>query len=96
MVTRYLLAEQCLNRIAAERSSEALKITDARTGQQSFQGYDSALFEIVFSVPDDEFRWFRLALSLKAEKYERSSRILQSYRNLNLLPQASRDLDHQP
>jgi len=86
MVTRCLIAEQCLNRIAAERSSEALKIADARSGQQSFQGCDSSLLEIVFSVPDPEFWWFRLALSLKSEKYERSSRSFQSYRNLNLLP----------
>jgi hypothetical protein len=27
--------------------------------------------EVVFSVPDEQFRWFRLVLRKMAEKYER-------------------------
>jgi hypothetical protein len=83
MVTRYFKATQCLNSIPSERSPEALKIADARAGLRPLQGCDSALLETVFSVPDDEFRWFhQTALRLKAEKYETTSRNLQSYWNL--------------
>ena len=72
MATRYLEAMQCLNRIAPERLAEALKIADARVGLQSFQeGCDCGLMETVFSVPEDQFRWFRLVLRKMAEKYER-------------------------
>jgi hypothetical protein len=84
MVTRYLTAMQCLDRIAGEYSSEALQIVDARAGQRFIQGCDSALLEIVFSVLDEEFNWFRLVLRFKAEKYKFNSRISQSYRNLAL------------
>jgi len=52
--------------------ADALRIADARVGLQSFQeGCDSRLMEVVFSVPDDQFRWFRLVLRKMAEKYER-------------------------
>jgi hypothetical protein len=72
MTTRYLEAMQCLNVIAPERLAEALRLADARVGLQSFQeGCDSRLMEVVFSVPDDQFRWFRLVLRKMAEKYER-------------------------
>ena len=72
MAARYLEAMQCLNLIAPERLAEALKIADARVGLQAFQeGCDSRLMEVVFSVPDDQFRWFRLVLRKMAEKYER-------------------------
>jgi hypothetical protein len=72
MATPYLEATQCLNVIAPERLAEALRIADARVGLQSFQeGCDSRLMEVVFSVPDDQFRWFRLVLRKMAERYER-------------------------
>jgi hypothetical protein len=72
MAARYLEAMQCLNLIAPERLAEALKIADARVGLQSFQeGCDPRLMEVVFSVPDEQFRWFRLVLRKMAEKYER-------------------------
>ena len=72
MATPYLEAMQCLDLIAPERLAEALRIADARVGLQSFQeGSDSRLMEVVFSVPDDQFRWFRLVLRKMAEKYER-------------------------
>ncbi len=69
MAARYLEAMQCLKLIAPERLAEALKIADARVGLLSFQeGCDSHLMEVVFSVPDDQFRWFRLVLRKMAEK----------------------------
>ena len=72
MAARYLEAMQCLNLIAPERLAEALKIADARVGLQSFQeGCDSRLMEVVFSVPDEQFPWFRLVLRKMAERYER-------------------------
>ena len=72
MATPYLEAMQCLNLIASERLAEALRIADARVGLQSFQeGCDSRLMEVIFSVPDDQFRWFRLVLRRMAERYER-------------------------
>ncbi len=39
--------------------------------------------EIVFSVPDEQFWWFRLVLRKMAEKYERHKSIVQAYRKLN-------------
>ena len=85
-MARYLEAVQCLNLIAPKRLPEALKIADARAGLRSLsEGWDSALLEIVFSVPDEQFRWFRLVLRKKSEKYERNYRMLQSRRTLNLL-----------
>jgi len=72
MVVRYLEAMQCLNLIAPERLAGALRIADARAGLQSFQeGCDSRLMEVVSSIPDDQFRWFRLVLRRMAERYER-------------------------
>ena len=72
MAARYLEAMQCLSLIAPEHLAEALKIADARVGLQSFQeGCDSRLMEVVFSVPDDQFRWFRLVLRKMAERCER-------------------------
>jgi hypothetical protein len=72
MVARYLEAIQCLNLIAPERLAEALEIADGRVGLRSFQeGCDPALREIVFSVPDDQFRWFLLVLRRMSEKYKR-------------------------
>ena len=72
MAARYLEAMQCLNLIAPERLGEALKIADARVERQSFQeGCDSGLVKMVSSVPNDQFRWFRLVLRRMAEKYER-------------------------
>ena len=72
MAVRYLEAMQCLNLIAPERLAGALRIADARAGLQSFQeGCDSRLMEIVSSIPDDQFRWFRLVLRRMAERYER-------------------------
>ena len=72
MAARYLEAMQCLNLIAPERLAEALRIADARAERQPFQeGCDSGLGEIVSSVPNDQFRWFRLVLRRMAEKYER-------------------------
>ncbi len=72
MVARYLEAIQCLNLIAPERLAEALEIADGRVGLRSFQeGCDPALMEIVFSVPDDQFRWFLLVLRRMSEKYKR-------------------------
>ena len=72
MAIPYLEAMQCLNLIAPERLAEALRIADARVGLQSFQeGCDSRLMEVIFSVPDDQFRWFRLVLRRMAERYER-------------------------
>jgi hypothetical protein len=85
MAAHYLEAMQCLNLIAPERLAEALGIADARVGLRSFQeGCEPALMEIVFSVPDDQFRWFRLVLRKMAEKYERRKSALPSYGNLNL------------
>jgi hypothetical protein len=84
MADRYLEAVQYLNRIAPERFSEALETADARAGLRSFQeGRDPALVEIVFSVPDEQFWWFRLVLRKMAEKYERHNSIVQTYRKLN-------------
>ena len=72
MAIPYLEAMQCLNLIAPERLAEALRIADARVGLQSFQeGCDSRLMEVIFSVPDDQFRWFRLVLRKMAERHER-------------------------
>src|SRR6267378_2455628 len=63
---------QCINLIAPERLAEALRIADARVGLQSFQeGCDSRLMEVVFSVPDYQFRWFRLVLRKMAERHKR-------------------------
>ena len=84
MADRYLEAVQCLNRIAPECFAEALETADARAGLRSFQeGCDPGLMEIVFSVPDDQFWWFRLVLRKMAEKYERHKSIVQTYRKLN-------------
>ena len=84
MADRYLEAVRCLNRIAPERFAEALDAADARAGLRSFQeGRDPALMEIVFSVPDEQFWWFRLVLRKIAEKYERHNSIMQTYRKLN-------------
>jgi hypothetical protein len=72
MPTRYLEAMQCLNLIAPERLAEAHQIADARVGLRPFQeGCDTRLMEVVFSVPDDQFRWFRLVLRKMTERYER-------------------------
>jgi len=72
MAARYLEAMQCLNLIAPERFAEALRIADARAGRQPFQeGCDSGVVKVVSSVPNDQFRWFRLVLRKMAEKYER-------------------------
>ncbi len=85
MADRYLEAVQCLDLIAPERFAEALETADARAGLRSFQeGRDPALMEIVFSVPDEQFWWFRLVLRRMADKYERHKRIVQVYRKLNL------------
>jgi hypothetical protein len=85
MATRYLEAIQCLNLLAPERLGEALQIANGRVGLRSFQeGCDPRLMEIVFSVPDDQFRWFRLVLRKMAEKYERHKSALPSYGYLNL------------
>ena len=85
MADRYLEAVQCLDLIAPERFAEALETADARAGLRSFQeGRDPALVEIVFSVPDEQFWWFRLVLRRMADKYERHKRIVQAYRKLNL------------
>ena len=84
MADRYLEAVQCLNLIAPERFAEALETADARAGLRSFQeGRDPALMKIVFSVPDEQFWWFRLVLRKMAEKYERHKSIVQAYRKLN-------------
>jgi hypothetical protein len=54
-------------------------------GLRSFQeGRDPALMEIVFSVPDEQFPWFRLVLYGRLQKYELQKRVSQSYRNLRL------------
>jgi len=85
MADRYLEAIQCLNLIAPERFAEALETADARAGLRTFQeGCDPGLMEIVFSVPDEQFWWFRLVLRKMAEKYERHKSIVQTYRKLNL------------
>ena len=87
MADRYLEAAQCLNLIAPERFAEALDIADARAGLRSSQeGRDPALMEIVFSVPDEQFWWFRLVLRRMAEKYERHTSIVRAYRKLNSPP----------
>jgi len=84
MGDRYLEAVQCLSLIAPERFAEALEVADARAGVRSFQeGRDPALMEIVFSVPDEQFWWFRLVLRKMAEKYERHRGIIEAYRKLN-------------
>src|SRR6266850_6955285 len=84
MADRYLEAVQCLDLIAPERFAEALETADARAGLRSVQeGRDPALMEIVFSVPDEQFWWFRLVLRRMADKYERHKRIVQAYRKLN-------------
>ena len=84
MADRYLEAVQCLDLIAPERFAEALETADARAGLRSVQeGRDPALMEIVFSVPDEQFWWFRLVLRKMADKYERHKRIVQAYRKLN-------------
>ena len=84
MADRYLEAVQCLNRIEPERFAEALETADTRAGLRSFQeGRDPALVEIVFSVPDEQFWWFRLVLRKMAEKYERHRSIVETYRKLN-------------
>ena len=85
MADRYLEAVQCLDLIAPERFAEALETADSRAGLRSFQeARDPALMEIVFSVPDEQFWWFRLVLRKMADKYERHKRIVQAYRKLNL------------
>jgi hypothetical protein len=85
MADRYLEAVRCLSLIAPERFLEALETADVRAGLRSFQeGRDPALMEIVFSVPDEQFWWFRLVLRKMADKYERYKSILESYRKLNL------------
>ena len=85
MATPYLEAMQCLNLIAPERSTEALEIADARVGLRSFQeGCDPSLMEVIFSVPDEQFRWFRLVLRRMCGKYERQKGALPSYGELNL------------
>ena len=79
MPTRYLEAMQCLDLIAPERLAEAHRIADARAGLQSFQeGCDSRLMEIVFSVPHDQFRWFRIVLRKMAERHERRKSMLSA------------------
>jgi hypothetical protein len=84
MADRYPEAVQCLNLIAPERFAEALETADARAGLRPFQeGRDPVLMEIVFSVPDEQFLWFRLVLRKMAEKYERHKSIVQAYRKLN-------------
>ena len=84
MADRYLEAVRCLDLIAPERFAEALETADVRAGLRSFQeGRDPALMEIVFSVPDEQFWWFRLVLRKMADKYERHKRIVQAYRKLN-------------
>src|SRR6267143_5814115 len=84
MADRYLEAVQCLDLIAPERFAEALETADARAGLRSCQeGRDRALMEIVFSVPEEQFWWFRLVLRKMADKYERHKRIVQAYRKLN-------------
>ncbi|HYS57856.1 MAG TPA: hypothetical protein VEM34_06905 [Burkholderiales bacterium] len=85
MADRYLEAVRCLSLIAPERFLEALDTADVRAGLRSFQeGRDPALMEIVFSVPDEQFWWFRLVLRKMADKYERHKSIMESYRKLNL------------
>ena len=84
MADQYLEAVQCLNRIAPERLAEALETADARAGLRSSQeGRDPALLDIVFSVPDQQFWWFRLVLRKMAEKYERHKSIVAAYRKLS-------------
>jgi len=83
-VARYVEAIQCLSQIAPERLLDALKIADARAGLRPFQVCDSALWEIVFSVPDEQFPWFRLVLCGRLQKYELQKSVSQSYRNLRL------------
>jgi hypothetical protein len=84
MADRYLEAVQCLNLIAPERFAEALEIADVRAGLRSFhEGCDIAFMEIVFSVPDEQFWWFRLVLRKMADKYERHKSIVECYRKLN-------------
>jgi hypothetical protein len=39
--------------------------------------------QIVFSVPDEQFWWFRLVLRKMADKYERHKSIVECYRKLN-------------
>jgi hypothetical protein len=71
MADRYLEAMQCLKLIAPQRFAEALEIADARAGLRSFhEDFDPRLMEIVFSVPDEQFRWFRFVLRKMAERYE--------------------------
>ncbi|HKB74392.1 MAG TPA: hypothetical protein VKC82_08980 [Burkholderiales bacterium] len=85
MADRYLEAVRCLSLIAPECFLEALETADVRAGLRSFQeGRDPALMEIVFSVPDEQFWWFRLVLRKMADKYERHKSIMESYRKLNL------------
>ena len=85
MATRYLEAMQSLNLIAPERLAEALEIADGRVGLRPFhEGCNAALMETVFSVPDDQFRWFRLVLRKMAEKHQRHKNALPSYSDLNL------------
>jgi len=77
MADRYLEAVQCLDLIAPERFAEALETAMPRAGLAIFQeGRDPALMEIVFSVPDEQFWWFRLVLRKMADKYERHKRIV--------------------
>ena len=72
MAIPYLEAMQCLNLVGPQRLADALRIADARVGLKSLQeGCDSRLKEVVFSVPDDQFHWFRLVLRKMAERYER-------------------------
>jgi hypothetical protein len=84
MATRYLEAMQCLNGIRPEGLSEALRIADGRAGLGPSQGCDSRLMEIVSSVPDGQFRWFRLVLRRMSEKYDRRKNALPPYGELNL------------
>jgi hypothetical protein len=83
-MARYAEAIQCLNQIEPERLLDTLKIADARAGLRPFRVCDSALWEIVFSVPDEQFSWFRLVLYGRLQKYERQRSVSQSYRNLRL------------
>jgi hypothetical protein len=83
-MARHLEAVQCLNLITPGRLAEALEIAYFRAGLRPFQeGYDPAVMEIVFTVPDELFPWFRMVLEGRLEKYERRS-ALQYHGDLSL------------
>jgi hypothetical protein len=64
-------AEECLRRIDNEHLLEALQIANMRakpSRQKLPEKMDVNIFHIVYSVPDEQFEWFKSALELRVKK----------------------------